>query len=71
MYLFCVFQAAGASPDLNTVKSIMKLAWSASACSFHLLQAPYEDIHDAFEKVIIIQKRSLFKFSLDFIVKIQ
>ncbi|KAK3714003.1 hypothetical protein RRG08_009701 [Elysia crispata] len=43
-------QAAGASPDLNTVKSIMKLAWSASVCSFHLLQAPYEDIHEAFDK---------------------
>ena len=44
-------QAVGASPDLNTVKSIMKIAWSASVCSFHLLHASYEDIHAAFDKV--------------------
>ncbi|KAK0066423.1 ubiquitin carboxyl-terminal hydrolase FAF-X isoform X1 [Biomphalaria pfeifferi] len=43
-------QAIGISPDLNTVKAIMKIAWSASACSFHLLQSSYEDIHSAFEK---------------------
>ncbi|BFZ00611.1 hypothetical protein BsWGS_03650 [Bradybaena similaris] len=44
-----LLQAVGVSPDLNTVKAIMKLAWSASACSFHLIHASYEDIHAAFE----------------------
>ncbi|KAH9509417.1 putative ubiquitin carboxyl-terminal hydrolase FAF-X [Bulinus truncatus] len=43
-------QAIGVSPDLNTVKAIMKIAWSASACSLHLVQSSYEDIHAAFKR---------------------
>lgn len=53
-------QAVRVSPDLNTVKSIMKIAWSASSCSFHLLHALYEDIHAAFDKVSSLHSFVLF-----------
>ncbi|XP_059175144.1 probable ubiquitin carboxyl-terminal hydrolase FAF-X isoform X4 [Physella acuta] len=43
-------QAVTVSPDLNTVKAIMKIAWSSSACSFNLVLSSYEEIHAAFDK---------------------
>ncbi len=45
------FQAIGVMPDLSTVKSIQKIAWSASSGSLHLVHSSHDDIHDAHKRM--------------------
>ncbi|GFU01705.1 probable ubiquitin carboxyl-terminal hydrolase FAF-X [Nephila pilipes] len=44
-------QAIAHRPDLNTVKSIMKMAWASSSGSMELLQNSYEELHLLEEKI--------------------
>lgn len=53
------YQATSVVPNLDTVKAVQKIAWSASSGSLHLVHASNEDIHKAFEKVSL----SSFHFS--------
>ena len=38
------------TPDLNTVKSVQKIAWSASSGNLQLVHASHDEIHKAQEK---------------------
>ncbi len=47
--LICL-QATGVMPELNTVKSIQKIAWAASSGSLNLIHSSHDEIHEAHER---------------------
>lgn len=50
--------AIGVMPDINTIKSIQKIAWSSSAAALELVHTSNDDIHKAHEKVCMTIRHS-------------
>lgn len=53
----CILQKAVLVPDMNVVKAIQKISWTAAGGLMDLLHCSQEEIHKAFEKVRFASSR--------------